>query len=230
MNKKAILLISFVLIANMAIAKNYVVKHKTEGHYISNHGMAKVVICHKGKNTITIALSAWKVHKAQGGYLGKCKDTSTGDINTTVPEIQPDWTVTTYPNLYGSRPNLIKRVVEKGFGVVFDEYSDGSCNVFTNTERGQVKSTYNTERGIQHEFEYYEDGKIKQDISHETWEDNPNDYYVTTYTYSEDGTSSNNVYKTLSGDYKVGRNTLGSLERGTEATQEEIDLFDSVFK
>jgi hypothetical protein len=36
-------------------------------------GEAKITICHKGKNTLTVGASAWPAHRAHGDTMGPCK-------------------------------------------------------------------------------------------------------------------------------------------------------------
>jgi hypothetical protein len=45
------------------------------------YGGKKVTICHKGKNTITISVNAWRAHEAHGDTIGTCPVGSSGHGN-----------------------------------------------------------------------------------------------------------------------------------------------------
>ena len=219
MKKILITFTTVLLLMQPVFASSCSIRNKYNHYYRVHNGKIKLVICHKKKKTLTVSLRAWFGHRRHGDTLGACGEDDTLPTEPTVPTIEETDKVTTYPDLNARRPNIIQRVVRPGFGVTHDTYSDGSVNIFTNNENGQVASTYNTTRGIQHEFSYYSSGEIKQDVSHETWEGNPNDYYVDTY-YS-DGTINKHIYKTASGKYLV--------NRGQQATQADRDLYDENF-
>ena len=77
--------------------------------------------------------------KIKGGNTETCGEVPTPSENAVI---------TTYPSAEGSRPTLIKRVVEPGIGVVSDGYSDGSTDVFCYDSNGKLSQVTNTETGL----------------------------------------------------------------------------------
>lgn len=149
-----------------------------------------------------------------------------GDTKTCGEVIQSDiLKLTEYPTTDSTRPTIIKRAVEEGTGVVWDEYSDGSFDVFCYNDDGNLSQVINTETGIKNEFIYQEDGDIDLYIQYDN---------ESIDTYNEDGRQVGYVYES-GGEITVNRMiwnadyTNVDYQRGTQATTEEINLYNQYF-
>jgi len=142
-----------------------------------------------------------------------------------VTEPEADWNTTTYPATDSTRPTLIKRAVEPDVGVAWDEYSDGSFDVFCYNEDGKLSQVTNTETGLKNEFKYQDDGDIDLYIQYDN---------KSIDTYNEDGRQDGYIYLS-GGEVKVNRmiwNTdYSSVEylRATDPTSKEVALYSSYF-
>lgn len=226
MKKKILIITTIILLLEtwaLACGNNWLIKNKNTNMILCPDGTVSIDVCHK-KKVITIEWEGWiKGHKKHGDTLGDCNKKE----EPITPEA--DWTINTY-EAYGTRPVMVERAIDPDYGTRWDKLSDGSYTIFTNNEDGQVVKTVNTEWGVQHEFTYYENGKLKYDVSHESWEDysKPYDYYVDTYT--ESGLPDTHISKTRTGEIIVNRFTETGYIRGTESTQVEKDLYNQYFK
>ena len=232
--KKRIFITSVIIILLHSLAfacgNNWLVKSKKGGTALCPDGKVKVDICHKNKKVINVAWEGWiNGHKKHGDTLGDCNsDTPTTDTATAMTP-EADWTITNYES-YGSRPVVIQRAVDPDYGTRWTKLSDGSTTVFYNYEGSiKIEKTINDTHGIQNEFVYYENGNMKYDVSHVSWEDYAveQDYYLDTYT--ESGLQDTHIAKNRDGEIVVNRFTETGYVRGTESTQAEKDLYNQYF-
>jgi len=156
---------------------------------------------------------------------GKIKSGNTETCGE-VREPEDDWNITSYPVPDGAtRPTLIKRAVEPDVGVAWDEYSDGSFDVFCYDSNGKLSQVTNTVTGLKNEFVYQDDLDLDLYIQYDN---------KSIDTYDENGRQDGYIY--LSGeDLRVNRMIWNAdytdveYQRGTEPTSEEITLYNQYF-
>lgn len=198
-----------------------------------------VVGCKKTcKNIKPTSCSRWLV-KEKCSYRNVavlCNNGCVVSEDDTIEVLEPesDWVISNYDLYSNGRPSITQRAVDPEYGVRWDKYSDDSYNVFYNDDNGRVSTTVNTERGLQNEFEYHDNGSVSINASHVSWEDNIYDYYVD--NFREDGKPNRHIYKTAPDTYKVNVYDYNDSSvqinyiRNLEATDKDKELYNKYFK
>jgi hypothetical protein len=77
----------FVVLGGVGLAQSAVaLAEDRSGHRGQNQDDKKIVICHKGKNTISISVNAWPAHQRHGDTEGECAAAATTQTKTKKPK------------------------------------------------------------------------------------------------------------------------------------------------